>query len=200
MIYIVWRMHHDLFREAEIISRRAFLFNGIWLFFLTLVPFTTGWVGSAPDASVPAFLYPLNLLFWCISFHLMNYQIERDNPGIRTLSKKITWNRIIMYVGYTVSMILAFIMPEWSMRVIHLKKILFINASPNRNGNTVSCVKKALKGLEYETLHLVDYRISQYGAVTDDDQIEDVFAKIDHADILVVGVTAEPFCYPEGTV
>lgn len=68
-----------------------------------------------------------------------------------------------------------------------MKKILFINASPNRNGNTVSCVKKALKGLEYETLHLVDYRISQYGAVTDDDQIEDVFAKIDHADILVVG-------------
>lgn len=52
MIYIVWRMHHDLFRAAEAISRRAFLYNGIWIFFLTLVPFTTGWVGPAPDANV----------------------------------------------------------------------------------------------------------------------------------------------------
>lgn len=126
MIYIVWRMHHDLFRDVEIISRRAFLYNGIWLFFLTLVPFTTGWIGSAPDANVPALLYPVNLLFWSLSFHLMHYQIEKDNPGIRTFTNRITWNRIIMYVGYTISIILSFVLPVWSMRTVGIITIIIV--------------------------------------------------------------------------
>ena len=37
------------------------------------------------------------------------------------------------------------------------------------------------------TLHLADYRISQYGDVKPDDQIGEVFAEIAKADILVVG-------------
>lgn len=126
MIYIVWRMHHDLLRDAEVISRRAFLYNGIWLFFLTLVPFTTGWVGSAPDAHAPELLYPLNLLLWSLSFHLMNSQIEKDNPGLQTFKKVITLNRIIMYVGYAISIILSFVLPVWSMRTVGIITIIIV--------------------------------------------------------------------------
>ena len=126
MIYIVWRMHHDLFRAAEVISRRAFLCNGIWLFFLNLVPFTTGWVGSAPDANVPELLYPLNLLLWSLSFHLMCCQIGRDNPDIKAAVSRITVNRIIMYVGYTVSIMLSFIAPVWSMRMVGLVTVISV--------------------------------------------------------------------------
>ena len=126
MIYIVWRMHHDLFKTAEIISRKAFLFNGIWLFFLTLVPFTTGWIGSAADATVPAFLYPLNLLLWSLSFNLLSYQIGKDNPKIKAFTKRITWNRIIMYVGYTISIILSFFLPVWSMRTVGIVTVIIV--------------------------------------------------------------------------
>lgn len=126
MIYIVWRMHHDLFNLAEVISRRAFLCNGIWLFFLTLVPFTTGWVGSAPNANVPALLYPLNLLLWSLSFHLMYLQIRRDNPGIKTIKSAVAWNRIIMYAGYGISIILSFFAPVWSMRIIGIVTVVIV--------------------------------------------------------------------------
>jgi len=81
MIYIVWYNHHNLFQKAERITKRPFLLNGLWLFFLTLVPFTTGWVGTAPDAAVPELLYPLNLLAWSSAFHLLDRQILRDNAG-----------------------------------------------------------------------------------------------------------------------
>ncbi len=64
MIWLVWAMHHDLFEKAEVITRKTFLVNGIWLFLLTIVPFTTAWVGSAPYSFLPEFLYPLNLLLW----------------------------------------------------------------------------------------------------------------------------------------
>ena len=40
------------------------------------------------------------------------------------------------------------------------EKILFINGSPNRDGNTAALAKVLLEGREYENLNLNDYRIN----------------------------------------
>ena len=48
-------------------------------------------------------------------------------------------------------------------------KILFINGSPNRKGNTASLADALLRGKEYETLQLTDYRIGSYGQKFEDD-------------------------------
>ena len=37
--------------------------------------------------------------------------------------------------------------------------ILFINGSPNKNGNTAKLAAKLLAGKKYETLNLVDYKL-----------------------------------------
>jgi len=68
-----------------------------------------------------------------------------------------------------------------------LKKILFVNSSPNKNGNTYHIGMKILKNIEYETLQMSDYKISQYGQVYDDDQIREVFERIEQADIILIG-------------
>ena len=49
--------------------------------------------------------------------------------------------------------------------------ILFINGSPNKNGNTVALSEQFLKGKNYQTLHLVDYKIYSYGQHFTDDQL-----------------------------
>lgn len=66
-------------------------------------------------------------------------------------------------------------------------KILFINGSPNRNGNTAGLAQTLLKGREYETLNLTDYRIGNYGQDFPDDQLGEVIAKIKEAEVVVVG-------------
>ena len=66
-------------------------------------------------------------------------------------------------------------------------KILFINGSPNREGNTANLAKALLAGHEYETLMLTDYRINVYGQDLPGDQLEEVLAKIREADVLVIG-------------
>ena len=66
-------------------------------------------------------------------------------------------------------------------------KILFINGSPNKNGNTVALAKSLLGSREYETLNLTDYRIGSYGQSFEDDQLEEVINKMKSADIIVVG-------------
>ena len=41
--------------------------------------------------------------------------------------------------------------------------ILFINGSPNKNGNTAALAAALLNGKNYTTLNLTDYVIGAYG-------------------------------------
>lgn len=66
-------------------------------------------------------------------------------------------------------------------------KILFINGSPNKNGNTAALAKELLKGREYETVNLTDYLIGSYGQNLKGDQLGEVIAKIKQAQIVVIG-------------
>ena len=66
-------------------------------------------------------------------------------------------------------------------------KILFINSSPNKEGNTYRIGKELLKGKEHDVLQMVDYRISQYGQVFNDDGMKDVLKVINDYDTLVIG-------------
>lgn len=66
-------------------------------------------------------------------------------------------------------------------------KYLFINGSPNKNGNTARLNETLLKGKTYDTLSLVDYKIYSYGQEFPDDQFMEVIEKIRSCDVLVVG-------------
>ena len=65
--------------------------------------------------------------------------------------------------------------------------ILFVNGSPNKNGNTAALAAALLKGKEYETMNLTDYRIGSYGQKFADDQLDEVIAKMKAADVIVIG-------------
>lgn len=66
-------------------------------------------------------------------------------------------------------------------------KILFINGSPNKNGNTAVMAKELLGDREYETLHLVDYKLYSYGQEFADDQFREIVAKMKEAEIIIIG-------------
>lgn len=65
--------------------------------------------------------------------------------------------------------------------------ILFINGSPNKNGNTASLAKEMLRGKEYKTLNLVDYKIGNYGQKFEEDQLDEVIAAMKAAEVVVIG-------------
>lgn len=117
MIYLVWYMHHNLFQKAETVSARTFLVNGIWLFFLTLVPFTTAWVGNAHNAMVPSVVYILNMLLWALCFQWLDYQIRKDNPEAEKDSSNSFFDRTILYGGFFLCLVLAFV---WRPGVVPL--------------------------------------------------------------------------------
>ncbi len=66
-------------------------------------------------------------------------------------------------------------------------KILFVNGSPNKNGNTAKIAGALLKKQKFETLNLVDYRINAYGQTLEGDELDRVIAQIEKADVVVIG-------------
>lgn len=55
-------------------------------------------------------------------------------------------------------------------------RILFINGSPNKTGNTAKLAAELLKGHEYQTLNLTDYTIGAYGQTLPGDGLDTVIA------------------------
>ena len=65
--------------------------------------------------------------------------------------------------------------------------ILFINGSPNQNGNTAALASELLKGKEYETLNLTDYKIGSYRQNFEGDELGQVITKMEQAEVIVIG-------------
>lgn len=65
--------------------------------------------------------------------------------------------------------------------------ILFINGSPNKNGNTAALAAELLKGHEYKTLNLTDYTIGAYGQNLPGDGLDAVIGDMKQADTIVIG-------------
>ena len=66
-------------------------------------------------------------------------------------------------------------------------EILFINGSPEKNGNTAALAKQLLEDKEYETMMLTDYRINAYGQKLAGDQFEEVLLKMREAKTIIIG-------------
>lgn len=65
--------------------------------------------------------------------------------------------------------------------------ILFINGSPNKNGNTTALAAEMLKGKSYETLDLTDLIIGSYGQSLQGDGLDDVIKAMEKADTIIIG-------------
>ena len=65
--------------------------------------------------------------------------------------------------------------------------MLFINGSPNKNGNTAALAAKIANGKPYKTLNLTGYRINCYGQTLPGDQFDEVVAAMRDADTVIIG-------------
>lgn len=68
-----------------------------------------------------------------------------------------------------------------------MKNTLFINGSPNKDGNTVGMAKRLLGDAAYDRIDLVDYKIYPLGQKFDDDQFDVVWNAMKAADTIIWG-------------
>jgi len=70
-IGIYWSNHHHLLQAVQRINGKVLWANLHLLFWLSLTPFVTGWMGENRFAAVPAAMYGIVLLFAAIAYFIL---------------------------------------------------------------------------------------------------------------------------------
>jgi len=109
---IYWNNHHHMLQATEHIDGRILWANLNLLFWLSLMPFTTGWMGENHFSSLPTAIYGIDLILAALSYLLLQTLIVRYNGGENTKLKEAVGNDLkgkLSLVIYTVAIGLAFV-------------------------------------------------------------------------------------------
>jgi uncharacterized membrane protein len=113
---IYWVNHHHLLRATEHISAAVMWTNLQLLFWLSLIPFATAWVGAHHGQALPAATYGVVGLGAGVAYTTLGRAILRANPNDTALARVV--GRDIKgpasMVLYIVSIPLAYVSPYFS--------------------------------------------------------------------------------------
>jgi len=86
---IYWSNHHHLLHTVQRVSGGILWANLHLLFWLSLIPFTTGWMGENHFAAVPTALYGVVLLLAAIAWWILQWRIIASQGKDSLLSAAI---------------------------------------------------------------------------------------------------------------
>lgn len=113
---IYWNNHHHMLRATSGVDGRAMWANLHLLFWLSLAPFTTSWLGENPTATIPTALYGVGLLMDAIAFTLLQNALLAVNgpntPFAQAIKSDLKGK--LSLVLYVAAIGLAFVSPAIS--------------------------------------------------------------------------------------
>jgi TMEM175 potassium channel family protein len=86
---IYWNNHHHMFHATSKVDGRVLWANMNLLFWLSLVPFATGWMGENHFASWPTVLYGVVLLLAAIAYFILELALVAVNGRNSALARAI---------------------------------------------------------------------------------------------------------------
>jgi uncharacterized membrane protein len=112
-IGIYWSNHHHLLHATRRVSGGILWANLHLLFWLSLVPFVTGWMGENHFAALPAALYGLVLLLAGVAYLVLQRMIVTRQAGDSSLASELGRDRKgkLSLALYVVGIGLAFVSP-----------------------------------------------------------------------------------------
>jgi uncharacterized membrane protein len=110
---IYWNNHHHLFQAAEQVSGGILWANLHLLFWLSLFPFTTDWMGENRFASTPTAVYGFVLLMAAVAYYILERGIIAKEGRGSLLARAIgkDWKGQLSLVLYFIAIPLAFVSP-----------------------------------------------------------------------------------------
>ena len=110
---IYWNNHHHMIHTLHRVDGLILWANMHLLFWLSLVPFSTGWISEAHFARAPTALYGVSLLMPAIAYYLLQLAIirqqGRDGALARAIGRDLKGK--ISPVFYLVGIACAFALP-----------------------------------------------------------------------------------------
>ena len=108
---IYWNNHHHLCQAIERVNGRILWANIHLLFWLSLIPFVTGWMAENNFASLPVALYGVVLLLDAIAYFILTLALkahhDKDSKLVQALGNDFKGK--ISVVIYAIAIALAFL-------------------------------------------------------------------------------------------
>jgi len=125
---IYWNNHHHMLRATTGIDGRAMWANLHLLFWLSLVPFTTSWLGENPSAAIPTALYALLFLLNAIAYTLLQYALRAVNGPDTAFTRAVSADSKgkASIALYLCAVGLAFVSPKISDALLVVVAILWL--------------------------------------------------------------------------
>ncbi|PYK64766.1 MAG: hypothetical protein DME50_11800 [Verrucomicrobia bacterium] len=108
---IYWNNHHHLFQATEEVSGGILWANLHLLFWLSLFPFTTAWMGENHIAATPTAVYGFVLLMAAIAYYVLQRAIiaKQGHESLLALAIGKDWKGKLSPVLYVIAIPLAFV-------------------------------------------------------------------------------------------
>ena len=134
---IYWNNHHHLLQAIKHVDGRALWANLHLLFWLSLTPFVTGWMGENKFAAWPVALYGTVLMFASVAYFILTRALialhGRDSVLATALGRDLKGK--ISVVIYLVSIPLAFVGAWVSCALYVLVAVMWLAPDPRIERN-----------------------------------------------------------------
>jgi uncharacterized membrane protein len=125
---IYWNNHHHMMHTCRKVTGSILWANLHLLFWLSLVPFTTGWMGENQFAVVPSAIYGFVLLMAAIAYWILQQRII-SSQGEESLLKKAIgndWKGKLSPILYIAAIVLSFLSPWLAIAIFVLVALMWV--------------------------------------------------------------------------
>lgn len=133
-VAVYWGNHHHLMHTVKHVSAGIIWSNAALLFFLSLIPFATAWMGENHFAQNTIVVYGILMNLCGMSYYLLMQMImacHSDNPELTEALKVQTRKGILSLVLYSMAIGAAFINPILSEIIFVVVAIMWF--IPDKN-------------------------------------------------------------------
>ena len=125
---IYWNNHHHMLHASGTVTGSVLWANLHLLFWLSLFPFATAWMGENHFAPWPSAVYGFVLLMAAIAYLLLQQRIIASQGAGSILRKAVgmDWKGKLSPALYLAAIILAFVSPWLSMGIYALVALVWV--------------------------------------------------------------------------
>lgn len=111
-VAIYWNNHHHLMHTVTAVNGKVLWANVHLLFWLSLMPATTGWMGENQFTRWPVVLYGIVLVMSALAYHILLRQLKQIHKDNLVLEDIVNDSKnILSAILYVSGIILAFVSP-----------------------------------------------------------------------------------------
>ncbi len=112
-VAIYWNNHHHLLTVCGNASGGVLWANMHLLFWMSLIPFVTAWMGNNPSAPIPTALYGVILLLTAVAYEILQIRIVAVHPDKSRIRSALgrDFKGRFSPVFYFAAIVLAFVSP-----------------------------------------------------------------------------------------